>query len=382
MADLIFFGQDAHDAAVQRRIRAFANAGADVLAFTMRRGEKFETPWKNVDLGRTRDAAFAQRIWALAAAMPTVAGYRKALIGAETFYARNLDMLALAHWAKRISGSQARIVYECLDVHRFMTRADRLGQTMRGLERSLLKHTELVVVSSPAFLREYFERQHAGHYRAIVVENRLPAGFDYGPRPPVRAPQQGPIRIGWFGNLRCRRSLNLLLNLAERFPDRVEIVMRGAPARTEVGNFETRIGAFPNVRFGGRYAWPRDLADLYAGVDVVWAGDFHDANANSKWLLPNRLYEGGYYGAPPIAPIDSETGRWIEARGFGFTLPEPLEDTLPALVRSLTPHRIGAARERLLSADESHFLQPGDEMRAVLAAARGASTPERQLERV
>ncbi|WP_395645023.1 hypothetical protein [Terricaulis sp.] len=378
MADLIFFGQDAHDAAVQRRIRAFGHAGADVLAFTMRRGAAFDTPWRNVDLGRTRDAAFAQRIGALAAAMPKVTRYRAELARAETFYARNLDMLALAHWARRVSGSKARIVYECLDVHRFMTREDRLGQTMRGLERSLLKHTSLVVVSSPAFLREYFEKQHPGFYRAIVVENRLPAGFEYGARPALPQPHNGPIRIGWFGNLRCRRSLNLMLQLAERLPDKVEIVMRGAPARTELSQFETRVGAIKNVRFGGRYAWPTDLARLYDSVDLVWAGDFHDANANSKWLLPNRLYEGGYYGAPPIAPADSETGRWIESRGFGFTLAEPLEDTLPAFIRSLTPFRIGAAQERLLSAKEENFVQPREEMLAILAAAQ---SEERVLER-
>lgn len=73
--------------------------------------------------------------------------------------------------------------------------------------------------------------------------------------------------------------------------------------------------------------------------------------------------------APPIAPADSETGRWIDAHGFGFTLPEPLEATLPALVEDLDRARIGEARKRLLAAPDSVFLQPKDELKGVLAAA-------------
>ena len=36
-------------------------------------------------------------------------------------------------------------------------------------------------------------------------------------------------------------------------------------------------------------------------VHFTWAIDFYEAGANSDWLLPNRLYEGGAHGAVPIA---------------------------------------------------------------------------------
>ncbi len=338
----------------------------------MRRGPSRETAWLNVDLGETHDAAFAQRIAALMQARPILRAHRDVLRQGAIFYARNLDMLWLADWARRMSGSQAALVYECLDVHRFMTRADGLGAMMRGIERRLLNQASAVVISSPAFGREYFDKRQAGLARTILIENRLPWGFEYGARPVAPVARTGPIRIGWFGNLRCRRSLGLLLALADRFPDRVELVLRGAPARTELGDFEAALAGRANVSFGGRYAWPGDLASIYGDVDLVWAGDFHDPGANSKWLLPNRLYEGGYYCAPPIAPADSETGRWIEARGFGFTLAEPLETTFPEFISSLDRMRISEARARLAKTSEAVFLQPKDELKAVLDLARGA----------
>ena len=372
-ADLIFFGHDARDAAVQRRIGAFAEAGADVLAFTMRRGAPIAPAWRNVDLGETRDAAFLQRLIALHRARPVLAAHKAELAAASVFYARNLDMALLAQWAKSMSGSRAAIVYECLDIHRFMTRRDALGAAMRAMERYLLRRTALVVVSSPAFVREYFDKAQPGAAKFMLVENRLPRGFAYGPRPSGEKLVGQPLRLGWFGNLRCKRSLALLLALADRFPDRIVIEMRGAPARTELSDFEGSIAGRANVRFGGRYVWPDDLAALYASVDLVWAGDFHDPGANSKWLLPNRLYEGGYYGVPPVAPADSETGRWIGEHGFGFTLAEPLEQTLPDFIQQLAPEAIAAARARLLSAPEDVFVQPQDELKRVLDAARGAA---------
>jgi succinoglycan biosynthesis protein ExoL len=375
LAKLIFFGHDAHDPAVQRRIRAFAEAGAEVEAFTMRRGPAFAAPWRNIDLGETRDAAFGQRIGALIAARPILRQHREALRRADILYARNLDMLALAHWAKRMSGSRARLIYECLDVHRFLARGDAIGAGLRAAESRLLRDVALVVVSSPAFVREYFEKRHARRPPILLVENKLPSGFDYGARP-AGAPNARPkLRIGWFGNLRCERSLSLLLDLAERFPERVEISLRGVPARAAIGDFETRIQGRANVTFAGRYAWPEDLAAIYRDVDLVWAGDFHDANANSKWLLPNRIYEGGYYGAPPLAPAHCETGRWIETHGFGFTLSEPLEDTLPAFVRDFDRTQLAMARDRLLAAPESVFLQPKDELAGVIQAALSARQP-------
>ena len=375
MVKLVFFGHDACDPAVQRRITAFGEAGADVAAFTMRRGPPVEGRWRNVDLGETRDAAFGQRIQALIAARPILRQHRETLRGAEIFYARNLDMLALARWAKSMSGARARLVYECLDVHRFLSREDPLGASLRAAEGTLLGEVALIVVSSPAFVREYFEKRHGRRVPTLLIENRLPSGFDYGVRPAARAPAQERLRIGWFGNLRCERSLSLLLDLAARFPRQVELSLRGIPARAAIDDFEARVGAAENVSFGGRYAWPGELGAIYGDVDMVWAGDFHDAGANSKWLLPNRLYEGGYYGAPALAPVDSETGRWIEAHGFGFTLAEPLEETLPAFVRELDSAKLAAARERLLSAPADTFLQPKDELAGVLEAALAGRRP-------
>ena len=235
---LAFFGHDANEPALRRRIEALGAAGACVTGYTMRRGASAPVTWRDVDLGETRDHDYGQRVAAMIAALPTLWRHRRRLRQADLFYARNLDMLALAVAGRTLSRSRARIIYECLDIHRLMTREDLIGGAMRALERALLGQTKLLVVSAPAFLREYFERRHPGRFTGFLVENRMPAGRDYGRRPQRGVPQVSgrPLTIGWFGNLRCRRSLELLRALAARFPETVRVVLRGYPARAERAN--------------------------------------------------------------------------------------------------------------------------------------------------
>ena len=62
MTRIAFFGHDAADAAVRRRVQGFRDDGLDVIGFTMRRRDDVRTDWDNVDLGRTFDGAYRQRI--------------------------------------------------------------------------------------------------------------------------------------------------------------------------------------------------------------------------------------------------------------------------------------------------------------------------------
>ncbi len=370
MTSIAFFAHDEKDAAVRRRVFAFEDAGYSVAGFSMRRGELAEQPWSAVDLGRTHDARFIHRLGAILSGARKAAGARGILEKCDLVYARNLDMALCARLAMAMTGARRPLVYECLDVHRLMHRTDLVGSALRMLERAILKSSTLLVVSSPGFVRDYFEVRHPGKFRAHLIENRIADAPALAPRPLSRERAAPPLRIGWFGVLRCRRSLDLLEALAVRFGSDIEIVLRGYPD-VMLPDFHERVRKHHNMRYRGRYKSPDDLADLYGAVDLVWAGDFHDAGANSRWLLPNRLYEGGYFAAPAIAPADSETGRWVAAHGAGFLVEEPLEETMRALMEELlaAPDKITQAQASLTALPRETFVQPRDEMRAVVNAA-------------
>jgi succinoglycan biosynthesis protein ExoL len=372
MTRIAFFGHDAADAAVRRRVQGFRDDGLEVVGFMMRRRDEIHAEWENVDLGKTFDGDYAQRLESVLTGAQRAVAERQKLASADVIYARNLDMLATAFLARKRLKLKTPLIYESLDIHRLLTRKDVVGLTFRRLEGWLLERTSRLIVSSPAFLKNHFEMHYPGRYDARLIENRLAAGADYGPRPAsVASSSERPLRIGWVGVLRCWRSFGLLLDLARKLGDSVEIVMHGAPALTEIPDFHHRIQGLTNVHFHGRYRAPEDLARIYAGLDIVWAGDFMEAGFNSVWLLPNRLYEGGYYGVPPIAPAGTQTAEWINERDVGFVLEENLASTLPALIERLAADRapIVERRERLLKLPTDTFIAPRGELAALIADA-------------
>ena len=371
MTRIAFFGHDAADAAVRRRVQGFRDDGLDVIGFTMRRRDDVAADWENVDLGLTFDGDYGQRIKSIFRGAKLAAARADLLASADVIYARNLDMLATAFLAKRHAGLKTPVIYEALDVHRLLTRKDLVGLALRRIEGALLKRTKRLVVSSPGFLENYFELRHRNQYRAGLIENRLAAGAKYGPRPVLDSPRSAsePLRIGWVGMLRCKRSLGLLIDVARKLGPQVRIVLHGAPALTEIPDFHEQIQGIDNIEFHSRYKAPEDLARIYGGLDLVWAGDFMEAGHNSVWLLPNRLYEGGYYAVPPIAPEGTQTAKWINARSAGFTLAEDLACTLPGLVRTLIADRgsIAVKRSHLLDLPESTFVAPRGELAALIS---------------
>lgn len=384
MTRVAFFGHDVSDSAIRRRVNAFVSDGLCVDGFMMRRSDAAQSEWSNVDLGRTYDSAFLHRLRQIFKGAHIAAGQADTLRSADVIYARNLDMLACAFLAKRRLSLKTPVVYECLDVHRLLVRKDLIGVGLRFIERRLLGRTKGLVVSSPAFLTNHFERHHKDQYRAFVIENRLPASAEYGPRPnsgvSTEAARARPLRIGWVGILRCQRSFKLLQQLADTFGDSVDIRLYGKPARTEIEVFEPEIERRDNMQYFGPYKAPEDLEALYADLDVVWSGDFMEAGYNSVWLLPNRIYEGGYYGSPPIVVAGTQSAEWVASKGTGFVIDEPLETTLPDLIGQLIADRqpIAELRQQLLMLPECVFVQPRGELGHLLSDICGRAPSRRR----
>lgn len=384
MIRIAFFGHDAGDAAIRRRVQGFVDDGLSITGFMMRRRDGIVPEWANIDLGLTRDGAMLQRIKAIMAGARKAAAHRDELAAADVVYARNLDMLATAFLALRLAGLRKPVVYECLDVHRLLTRPDVIGLVFRRIEGALLKHCSRLVVSSPAFIDQHFDRHHRGRFSAFLLENRLAAGAELGPRPvsaDAVSPAGSPLRIGWFGVLRCRRSLDLMVDLARRFGDAIRIELHGRPTSAEIPDFQERIAGHANIAFHGAYRAPEDLARIYGGVDVVWAGDFMEAGYNSVWLLPNRLYEGGYHAVPPIAPHGTQTAAWSSTREAGFAVAEDIAETLPALIARLIEDRspVIDRRKRLIALPDETFVQPRGALRAMIESVMPTGGAARRI---
>lgn len=311
------------DPAVGKRLRMLKSFADDAVAIGFRRDQRPHDQVEGVravDLGRTFDANLVQRIGMVVKRGLRLDAWAASLRDCDVLVARNLEMLVLAALARRAYAPHAALVYESLDIHRLLLSERLAAKCMRALERFLLRKTDLLIVSSPAFLREYFEPRYdtaARGPQTLIIENKL------FPAPAETASSDGrpgpPWRVGWFGMIRCRKSLDYLADLSMRHPGLLEVMIRGRPSRTELTDFEGQIGRTPGMAYGGPYR-SEDLGAHYGAVHFAWAIDFFEEGANSRWLLPNRIYEGGAFGCVPIALADTETGRWLKHLGIGVCL--------------------------------------------------------------
>ncbi len=358
-----YFGHDTSDAAIRKRVHSFQDCGYDVRGFMNKRFDGPPLDWENVDLGETENGAYFDRLWSVFRGAFRAAKHKQTLAGSDLIVARNLDMLATAFLTKKLTGLATPVVYESLDIHHLLCRKDIVGWVFRKFEGAFLKRSRGVIVSSPAFIREHFDRHHAGNFRAFMVENRLSAKFSSSVSRPSEVnstPPGAPLRVGWVGILRCQRTLNLMARAAKAFGAEIEIHVHGKPDLTQVPDFHETVSTFENITFHGAYSAPEGLPDIYGGLDLIWSGDFMDAGLNSDWLLPCRLYEGGYFAVPAIAVAGTETSRWVNDHETGFLVAEPIEESLIETLRNLIANRddIRTRSQTLIGLPDAALIEP------------------------
>src|SRR5262245_38306198 len=122
MVKIAYLAHDLADASVRRRVAMLRQDGAEVhLAGFRRRDGQRETGFPQpIELGPTHDGRLVARTIAVASAAARIAQTAPAVKGADAVLARNLEMLALASRARRHFAPTARLIYECLDIHRLL----------------------------------------------------------------------------------------------------------------------------------------------------------------------------------------------------------------------------------------------------------------------
>jgi len=382
---LVFFAQDVSDTSTVKRAEAFVSEGFDLVLFSFLRGRyhrDFAPPWPVVPLGRTADGRYLRRMFALMRGALTVARQRRHLRAADAFYARNIDQLLLALFARALFRNPAPVVYEVLDIQPAFVRRGALYALLRAVERYGLHRIASLVVSSPAFAEHYFRTRqgYTGPWR--LLENKLPPSVLSLPRNSTSArPKNGRIwTVGYFGLIRGDATFEMMERVAARLRGRVEFHIRGVFTTVNRERFDALLLRNPNIVYRGEYVSPRDLPYIYGSVDFAWAIDLENQSHNSRWLLPCRFYEAGFFGVPCLGVRGFECGNQIERLEAGWVFPEPLEESLVRFFQTLTTTEYEATRTRLAALPVRHFVGlPGEFPMDALLGRNGPVTKSEQV---
>ncbi len=317
-----------------------------------------------LSLGQSHDAALAQRAFATFK-HTAVPGLLKAhFANCDVLVARNLEQLAIV---ARIAGGRP-IVYECLDIHRALLGSSPPAKMVQAVEAYLLPKCDLLITSSPAFLRNHFDHRPL-KAEAILIENKLLLDPIEANLPVADGrPSDRPVTIGWFGMLRCKRTLSFLTDLARKSEGRIEVLIAGKPSPAELPHLESAVAAESGMTFTGPYAYS-DLAELYGQCDFAWSIDWFEEGLNSKWLLPNRLYEALAFGSIPIALADVEVGNWLRQHDAGLVV-ESADSAAQALL-AMTDERLREMRSNVTAVDATATICRQSECDALAGKLRG-----------
>lgn len=368
--NVTYLVHDLGDAAVSKRIRMMKHAGANLSLAGFYRSEKSPVRIEDISptgFAKTANGGFLNRILNVLKTCFTIKKHVHLFENTDIIVARNLEMLAIAGRAKSALGLNATIIYESLDIHRLLLRNDPIGIILRKIEKRLAKHVDKLWTSSPAFIEEYFEARNNLALPIQLVENKIfdPEG-QFSSTNPTSLDTQPPWVIGWFGAIRCSKSLDSLTNLAKTMDGRVKIIIRGKPSYDQIPDFDDIIAASDYISFEGAYKNPDDLASIYGQTHFTWAIDMFEEGLNSSWLLPNRLYEGGAFDAVPIAIESVETGRMITNMNIGITIPDANIDTLKQLFENMTPENYTALKQKSQSIAKTRWFHDDQECHSLL----------------
>jgi GT2 family glycosyltransferase len=366
---VLYLAHDLDDSAIWRRAEMLRRGGAEVSLAGFRRGDGV-LPGPAKVLGRTTNGRMTDRAFAVLRAVVRPAGQIASDGLPDVILARNLEMLVLAvSLRRRFPG--VRIVYELLDVHRLLLGRGGVSWALRAIEAWLMCRTGLVLISSPGFQRGYLEPFRRPVPVVMLVENK-PLAVEVAVAPAVRREMEGPIRIGWFGILRCAWSLAALNQLTRDAPGRYQVVLRGRPALDVLPTFYAVVAANPDLSYAGPYHAPDDLASIYAGVDLGWLVDRYEAGGNSDWLLPNRLYEGGLHGAIPVALDHTEVADRLRMLGIGIIVGMPSGAALRDALATVGRDRISSLRDAVRALPRATWEAGPQDCRALVAGLAGA----------
>lgn len=331
-------------------------------------------------LGEIDSGRYMRRLLKMARALPTV---RRAIRRNSMVYASGPDMALLALVAG--FGLRKPVALEVGDIREIQLASGIAGRLIRQLDKRLVDSCALLVVTAPKFLEIYYREWLKSSVPAVVIENKLESDFaDEIASPALRTSDHDrsnfarrPLRIGYFGGLRCEWSWSVLRELAVSRPNDVEIVLAGYPMNPQ--DLPDQVLEYENIEYLGEYRSPQDLPSLYERIDLVWACYQHIGpnDWNLRWARPNRFYESCLFGKPLVSRAGCSDAVEVERFNIGLIIDEEGIDSVVERIAGITADDLDTWTRNVSTLPRSVYVYTteADELAREIAEIPGVAVP-------
>ncbi len=241
----------------------------------------------------------------------------KALIGVSRkgsiVITSTLDMLLIA----RISSffSSIRIRHQVRDLHAVQLGQGFKSRILKRFEGWLLKKTEMLIYSAPAFYDEYYTEIYQG--QTVLLENLpQPAAWENYTRHSFNGVT---LKIGYIGIMRYMNPLTNLVKAVE--------IMHSSGLKCSVlfaggGNIDLikrHVQTQDVFDFVGRFEYTAEVAHLHGEVDIIYAV-YDRFDRNCQIAMPTKFYEALITRIPIVVSKDTFVGKIVEEMGIGIAV--------------------------------------------------------------
>lgn len=301
---------------------------SEVLSFEREYYKAKDNNFSFVSLGKIKQGNYIARFYRYLRALSLI---RKHALSVDIVYAFGIDLGLLGIVACLGMSARPVIVSDVMDIRKVLLSKTWAGKIARVMQKYTVRRIDLMVVTSAAYISEYYAniagvlpRKH------LVIENKILSKQFLSSKMQESAtfeklPTRCALVIGYFGVLRCARSLEVLLAFASQGQGQVKVILRGILMDTE--NFRSRIASNPYVDYSGEYLYPDDMRGMYSSIDLIWACyPYSEVDPeNWRWARTNRFYEGCFFDCPVIVALGTQDAKEVLHLAIGLVI--DLSDT-------------------------------------------------------
>lgn len=314
-------------------------------------------------LGHIKSGHYLRRILALIRAAWLICKFERAYDApASIVFGHMFDCALLG---LLILSKNTVFVYKVVDLISVQFGRSILSKIMNLFERLIIKYSDVMSITSPAFLNYYSNLCSDVAKKSLVLENLLPKYFNNDVKRPntVRVPGS-PLRLGFIGFYRYESSILPLIEAVAKNEGLYEFHMFGVVSDGD--KVHDLICSSSNVYYHGPYGI-FDLPDIYRRIDVNCA-IYDNADNNVKLALPNKLYESLYFGVPLIVSSGTYLSDLVLQYKAGFVCDPKDVNYGELFLKSLTVESILCASQNALLCPTERLIYNDDILRTALIA--------------
>jgi len=276
----------------------------------------------------------------------------------DVVFVYTLDNFVFVWMSKIAARSDIKIILFITDIRPKFIGDSLFNQITQSFLKFSFEQSELVLVTSRYYIEEFATKYLGSHPdQWFEIENRVDSeivDFDAGFSVSRDHPYQ--IVIGYFGLIRCARSVEILLSAVNQSRGNVKVIMRGILSVPP--ELQEEIADNPWILYRGPFNNPADLGEIYGSVDIVWTCYPYSTatEGNHMWAKTNRFYEAGYFKKPMIASLNTKDGDYVATEGIGLVVDLSEVERTVAQVNELVRSKIEFWRESLVKIPDKEFV--------------------------